>query len=256
MSDLIEVRIPDMGDVDEVEVVEILVQAGDAVEAEASLITLESDKASMDVPSPQAGAIKELKVAAGDTVKEGDLVALLEAGDAGGESAPAPAAQEEAAPEPAAPVPSPPPAAPASAAPAPSPAAAAPAPASPEPALPRVDEAAFANAYASPSVRKLARELGANLGAVQGTGRKGRITDADLKQWVKSALQRPAPTASGGGGGVSGFEWPQIPAIDFAKFGDIEEQPLSRIQKVSKKNLHRSWLHVPHVTQHEDADVT
>ncbi|MEM8994788.1 MAG: biotin/lipoyl-containing protein, partial [Acidobacteriota bacterium] len=262
MSDLIEVRIPDMGDVDAVEVVEILVQVGDAVDAEASLVTLESDKASMDVPSPRAGVVKELELSSGDTVKEGDLVLLLEAaGDASpGAPAPAsedaPASEETARSEPQAPEPEvPAPADARPAAPAPRPPESTPAPAAPSTgALPPVDEAAFADAYASPSVRKLARELGADLGAVEGTGRKGRITDGDLKAWVKAALH--SRVAAGGGGGVSGFDWPAMPAVDFSKFGDIEEKPLSRIQKVSKKNLHRSWLHVPHVTQHDEADTT
>ena len=119
-----------------------------------------------------------------------------------------------------------------------------------------MDEAAFADAYASPSVRKLARELGADLGRISGTGRKGRITQEDLKGWVKQALQGAVQVTAGGSGQLTGFEWPAMPEIDFSKFGEIEEKKLSRIQKASKRNLHRSWLHVPHVTQHEDADVT
>ncbi|MCG8457413.1 MAG: dihydrolipoyllysine-residue acetyltransferase [Holophagales bacterium] len=264
-----EIPVPDIGDVDDVEVLEILVAPGDTVAVDDALITLESDKASMDVPSPEAGTVKEIRLSAGDPVKEGDVILTLEAAGAGteeeekgpgGESreaeAEAPAAPSgvggaagskpetvaSVAPAPAAPTPS---QVPTSRESRPSAAAGA-----------GVDEAAFAQAYASPSVRKLARELGADLGRVPGTGRKGRIVPSDLKAWVKRALEESGGGAGAAGGGIAGFDWPAMPEIDFSKFGDVEVVPMSRIAKVSARNLHRSWLHVPHVTQHEEADVT
>ena len=247
MSELMEVRVPDIGDFDTVDVVEILVSVGDSVDEEDPLITLESDKASMEVPSPAAGVVREIKVSTGDQIGQDALILMLEssagssASDSGAGEGPA---QEQAKIEPAPDTEATPPESSA-------PAAAAP---PPQPTAPStVDEQAFADAYAGPGVRKLARELGVDLGRVQGTGRKGRITPDDLRSWVKSAL------AGGGaqpGGAVDGFQWPAMPNIDFSKFGEVEHKPLSRIRKVSARNLHRSWLHVPHVTQHDEADVT
>ncbi|MEM9595972.1 MAG: dihydrolipoyllysine-residue acetyltransferase [Acidobacteriota bacterium] len=248
MADILEVRVPDIGDFDEVDVVEILVAPGDTVAVDDSLISLESDKASMEVPSPAAGVVQELKVSVGDQVGQDAVIALLNVSGSGGGDAEA--AAETAGDAPAAPVAAQPP----ESAPAPEPPRA-PATA-PDPAT-EVDEDAFSKAYASPSVRKLARELGVDLGAVAGTGRKGRITPDDLKGWVKGRLASGGGTgATTGGGGISGFEWPAMPDVDFAKFGEVEEKPLARIRRVAARNLHRSWLHVPHVTQHEDADIT
>ena len=246
-----EVKVPDIGDFDAVDVVEVLVAVGDTVEVEQSLITLESDKASMEVPSPVAGTIKELRVSNGDQVGQDATIAIVEVAGGGAaagsstkespttseqaeSSAPAPAAKTESSTSP----------------------KAAAAPAAPQTAASgKVDEDAFAKAYASPSVRRLARELGVDLGKVEGTGRKGRITEEDVKGFVKTALSRPAAAAASSSG-VGGFDWPQIPEIDFSRFGPVETEPLTRIQKVSSKNLHRSWLHVPHVTQNEEADIT
>ena len=255
MADMQEVLVPDIGDIDAVTVLEILVAPGDQVDVEDALVTLESDKASMDVPSPAAGTVKEIKVSSGDEVKEGSLLLLLEASaEAPKAEAPKAEAPKTEAPKAEAPRPSPaaPPATPA-AAPAPAtPPQPAPAPAAPSEAGP-VDEEGFRKAYASPSVRRFARQLGVNLGKVQGTGRKGRITQEDVQAFVKKALSSPAAAA---GGSVEGFQWPAMPEIDFSKFGEVEHKPLSRIRKVSARNLHRSWLHVPHVTQHDETDIT
>ncbi|MEM8933905.1 MAG: dihydrolipoyllysine-residue acetyltransferase [Acidobacteriota bacterium] len=241
----LQVPLPDIGEFDEVDVVEVLVAVGDTVAVDDPLITLESDKASMEIPAPAAGTIKALHVAEGDAIGPDKIIAVLDtdeaAASAPAEAAPAMSAPAEAAPE----------AMPAAvSAPAPVPA---PAPTPAPSAKASVDQAAFDSAYASPSVRRLARELGVDLGRVGGTGRKGRVTGDDLRAWVQQALQ----TGGGSGGdGVGGFDWPQMPAIDFTKFGEVEEKKLARIRRVSAQNLHRSWLHVPHVTQHEDADVT
>ena len=230
----LEVRVPDVGDADGVTVAEVLVSVGDAVEEDDSIVTLESDKASMEIPAPAAGKVVEVLVKVDDEVGEDAVLVVLETAGGVTEAASAPqaASPQEAAPASTSPPPPSPPPAPAAA------------------AAPAIDQEAFDNAYASPAVRRLARELGVALGRVKGTGRKGRLTKEDVQNFVKAAL------ASGGGGGVSGFEWPEIPDIDFSKFGPVEEKPLSRIRQVSARNLHRSWLHVPHVTQHEEADIT
>lgn len=263
MADVMEVRVPDIGDVDSVDVVEVLVSAGDTVDKDDALITLESDKASMEVPSPAAGIVKELRIAEGDQVATDAVILLLEASgsaESGTESDSEPAAESAAPPteEPDRPKDEPKteskptPAAPSQ--PAPPPAHSG----DLRPLDEQVDEAAFSKAYASPSVRKLARDLGVDLGRVEGSARGGRIVEEDVKSYVRRQLAGDASrTATPGvGGGVSGFDWPQMPDIDFSKFGETETKPLSRIRKVSARNLHRSWLHVPHVTQHEDADVT
>lgn len=260
MSGLKEIRVPDIGDFDTVDVVEVLVAVGDSVAEEDSLITLESDKASMEVPSPAAGVVREIKVQPGDQVGQDAVIVLLEAEDLADRRTRAHEGQEPVQdhqaplqkPD-AATVDSSDNAASSGPSNAGSQAAAAPSHQGSNPSS-AVDEEAFANAYAGPGVRKLARELGADLGRVKGTGRKGRITPDDLKTWVKSALAGGGSGVSGGG--VDGFEWPAMPEIDFGKFGDIEEKPLSRIRQVSARNLHRSWLHVPHVTQHDEADIT
>lgn len=223
----IEIRVPDIGDFKDVEVIELLVAPGDSIKAEQSLMTVESDKAAMEIPSPQAGVVKELKLKIGDKVSEGSLILMLEpAGESAAAVAPAPAA---AAPAPLAAAP------------------AAPAPMKQSPSA-KIDEASFAKAYATPSMRKFARELGVDLGKVEGTGRKGRITREDVLGFVKRAL------AQGGGG--AGLGVAPMPAIDFSQWGEIESKPLTRINKLTGQNLHRNWVTVPHVTQFDEADIT
>jgi pyruvate dehydrogenase E2 component (dihydrolipoamide acetyltransferase) len=259
-----EVRVPDIGNVDRVSVVDVLVRPGDVVHVDDPLITLESDKASMDVPSPAAGKVVEVKVARGDKVGANALILLLEPAAeaeakaaAGAAPAPAetaasgtPAKQEESALKQEEPAPAPRAAAPPAVAAAPPPAAPAAAPPSPPAATPPpIDEAAFAQAYASPAVRRLARELGVDLGRVAGSGRGGRVLKEDVQGFVKTALAAPAATAL-----LPGLQPP--PVIDFARFGPVERRPLTRIQKVAGPHLHRAWLQVPHVTQFDEADIT
>ena len=244
---IVEVKVPDIGDFKEVEVIELMVKPGDQIKVDQSLITVESDKASMEIPSSHAGTVKEIKVKVGDKVAEGSLVLLVEtAGGAAGE-AQAPSAPAAAAASPAA----------ASSAPA---SAAAPAPAAaPAAASAAAPAPSFANAHASPSVRKFARELGVDLGKVKGSGPKGRITQQDVQGFVKGVMSAapaaaPAPAAAGAGvGGINLLPWP---SLDFSKFGPTESQPLARIKKISGQNLHRNWVMIPHVTHFEDADVT
>lgn len=260
MEDTQKVLVPDIGDIDAVTVLEILVAPGDVVGIEDSLVTLESDKASMEVPSPAAGTVRKIEVSVGDEVKEGSVILTLEASETDSSAAETvtPAAEESTAEEPAAPTAQAPEVAPAAvaapAAPTPPPQASVPAPAPSAPAAPpsKVDEEGFRRAYASPSVRRFARQLGVDLAKLQGTGRKGRITQEDVQNFVKQALNEPVAA----GGGLSGFAWPAMPDIDFGKFGEVEHKPLSRIRRVAARNLHRSWLHVPHVTQHDEADIT
>ncbi|ODV09525.1 MAG: dihydrolipoyllysine-residue acetyltransferase [Rubrivivax sp. SCN 70-15] len=239
----VEVRVPDIGDFAEVSVIEVFVRPGDSVKLEQSLITVESDKASMEIPSSQAGVVTEVKVKVGDKVGKGSLVALLQASAGAAPAlaaaipAPAVAAPVIAAAPVAAPVPQ-----------------AAPSPQSPSAALP----------HASPSIRRLARELGVPLAEVRGSGPKGRITAQDLQGFVKgvmsgslqTAAQRasaPAPAAAVGGGIPGLLPWPQV---DFAKFGPVERKELSRIRKISGANLHRNWVMIPHVTNNDEADIT
>jgi pyruvate dehydrogenase E2 component (dihydrolipoamide acetyltransferase) len=242
--------VPDIGGFKDVSVIEVLVKAGQQIDKETPLITLETEKATMDVPAPAAGHILEVKVKTGDKVSEGSLILLLEAAAQPG--AAASAAASAAAPA----VPAVPavPAAPAAPAPAGAPPAApAAAPAAPAAASVAtsgravIDETAFSKAYASPSVRKFARELGADLGRIKGTGPKQRITQDDVKAHVKKIL-------TAGAAPVSAI--PKVPDVDFAKFGAIEIKPLSRIQRISGARLQASWLNLPHVTQHEEADIT
>ena len=237
MSDVIEVKIPDIGDFKNIPVIEVLVKPGDRVQPEDPLVTLESDKATMDVPSPAAGVVKELKLKVGDKVSQGVAVLTLEAGadGKGGEPAPAPAAKEPPKPAPQV---------------APPPAPAAPARAPTAPILPA--SPAFASAHASPSVRRFARELGVDLGRVKGSGPKERILKDDVQNFVKSELARPR----GGEGGGLGFNLPPLQPVDFAKFGPVETKPLSRIRKLSGAFLHRNWLSIPHITQNDEADIT
>src|SRR5437762_2908020 len=247
----VPVKVPDIGDFKDVPVIEVFVKPGDAVKPEDPLVTLESDKATMDVPAPSAGTVKELKVKVGDKVSEGSVILTLETGAAAAASAPS--AKKEA-PAPAGAKTEAPTAGP-SAAPSPA-AAAAPEPApTAKPAAP-VDDQAFRGAHASPSVRAFARTLGVDLSKVKGSGPKARILQEDVQNYVKQAIGGvPAgPAAAAAGGAALGLlPWPQV---DFAKFGPVESKPLSRIKKISGANLHRNWVMIPHVTNHEDADIT
>lgn len=251
MSTVEEVLVPDIGDFHDVPVIEIAVAPGDSVAAEDALVTLESDKATMDVPSPSAGVVKEMKVKLGDSVSQGSLILTLEVNDDGASSGPAkeqkveaeteaePEEQTEARP------------AEDAAAPAPEPSAPAVRP-SPTASLPTAAGADHPASHATPSVRRFARELGVDLRAVIGTGRKGRVLKDDVTRFVKSALSGGGATA----GGEPGSGIPPVPAVDFAKFGPVESQPLSRIKRISGQHLRRAWLNVPHVTHHDEADVT
>ena len=239
-----DVKVPDIGDFKDVPVIEVFVKTGDAVKADDPLVTLESDKATMDVPSPCAGVIKDVKLKVGDKVSEGSVILVLETQTATGAAAPAPAAAQ------------PTPQAAAKEAPSAQPPAREVAAAAPPPPAPVADAQAFKAAHASPSVRVFARELGVDLGKVKGTGPKGRILHEDVQQFVKQALS--APTAAGaagvaGGGVLNLLPWPQV---DFTKFGAVEAKPLSRIKKISGANLARNWVMIPHVTQFDDADIT
>jgi pyruvate dehydrogenase E2 component (dihydrolipoamide acetyltransferase) len=261
MSDVIEVKIPDIGGYKDVPVIEVLVKPGDAVKPEDSLITLESDKATMDVPSPATGVVKELRVKVGDKVSEGSLVLTLEptltpplikVGMEGGVAA-KPVAQERAPAPQQAPQPAPRAAAPALEIPPVPPLLKGGDAAPPTPPLTKGGDevGGFSRAHASPSVRRFARELGVDLPRVKGTGPKERITKEDVQNFVKGELARPR--AAGGGTGLNLLPLPQV---DFARFGPITTQPLSRIRKLSGANLHRNWVTIPHVTQHDEADIT
>jgi pyruvate dehydrogenase E2 component (dihydrolipoamide acetyltransferase) len=224
------VPVPDIGDFKEVEVIEVLVKPGDSVSKEQSLITLESDKATMEIPAPVAGVVKEIRIKVGDKVSKGSAILVLDSKESPAQEAPKPAK-----------------------------AAAAPAPTAapttrPVPREPR-DET-VAKPHASPSVRKFARELGVELGGVQGSGPKGRILHADIQAFVKGALSKGVrPPDKAGQGGLP-FNLPAWPEVDFAKFGPIAAEPLSRIQKLSGPYLHRNWVSIPHVTQFDEADIT
>ncbi|MBU1815806.1 MAG: dihydrolipoyllysine-residue acetyltransferase [Gammaproteobacteria bacterium] len=250
----VEVRVPDIGDFKDVAVIELLVKVGDTIKLEQSLFTVESDKASMEIPSPAAGVVKELKVKIGDTVNIGDLVAMLE-GSAG--AAPAPAAAP--APTPSAPAAAATPAA----APAPAVATAAPVAAAASMPAHQPGTPTAGLPHASPSVRKFARELGVPIDEVKGSGPKGRITQDDVQSFTKQVMAgatqtkaqaAKAPAAAGGSGvGLDLLPWPKV---DFTKFGPVERKDLSRIKKISGANLHRNWVVIPHVTNHDDADIT
>ena len=239
------VAVPDIGDFKEVEVIEVLVKPGDKVAKEQSLVTLESDKATMEIPSPVAGVVKEMKIKSGDKVSQGSPILVLEATEQRAEPRPAPQAEvPKAAPAPAS--------ATAATRPSASPA--------PQPVPPAPREEGGAKPHASPSVRKFARELGVDLAQVQGSGPKGRILHSDVQGFVKGALAggaagRAAPAVKAGMGGLP-FNLPAWPDVDFAKFGPIETKPLARIQKLSGPYLHRNWISIPHVTQCDDADIT
>ena len=243
-----EIRVPDIGDFKDVEVIEILVKPGDTVAKEQSLLSLESDKATMEIPAPEGGVVKELTVKVGDKVSEGSVILKLEPSDAGKAAAAAPAA----------PAPAPTPASPAAAAapavaPAVAPAASIPRP-DPVPAEPR--DATVSLPHASPSIRKFARELGVNLQLVKGSGPKGRILQEDVQAYVKGALAGKAAVPAAGKGTGVGMDLLPWPDVDFAKFGPVEVKALSRIKKISGANLHRNWVRIPHVTQFDEADIT
>lgn len=246
------VKVPDIGDFTDVEIIEVHIEPGDSVAAEDPLITLETDKASMDVPAPKAGKVAEVLVKVGDKISEGSAILSLEAeGKSASPPAPerrppqpspakgeedkakTPAAEEREKPE-------------------------APATPSREPPTPPPasgEAPSFAKVHASPAIRKFARELGVDLNKVTGSGRKGRITKEDVQQFVKGVMSgRSTPAAAGAPAGGAGI--PPIPAVDFSQFGEIEEKPLGRIQKLSGPHLHRAWLNVPMVTHHDEADIT
>jgi len=238
----IEVRVPDLGTFKDVAVIELLVKPGDQIEVDASIATLETEKATMDVPSTVSGKVVSLHIARGGTVNGGDLVAIVEGELPTQTAAPAVAAAPAAAAAPAQPA--------ISVVAAPAPVSAAPTVASAAPATLGValDAPSFGTAHAGPSVRKLARELGVDLARVAGSGPKGRISHEDVKAWVKRALQ--------GGLALAAPALPKVPVVDFAAFGPIEVQPLSRVRKISGPRLHASWVNLPHVTQFDEADIT
>ena len=252
MSNLTAVKVPDIGDFKDVEVIEILVNVGDTIEAEQSLITVESDKASMEIPASMAGVVKQIDIKIGDKVNEGSVILQVEAGAAAAAATPAPKAEAPKADEPKTEEPKAAAATPAAT----SAPAATPAPASPTASI-AVPTAPGHLPHASPSVRKFARELGVELTRVNGSGPKGRITQEDVQQFVKGVMQGggAAAAAAGGGSGV-GLDLLPWPKVDFAKFGEIEAKPLSRIKKISGANLHRNWVMIPHVTNNDEADIT
>lgn len=241
MSDSTQINIPDIGDFSEVEVIEILVQVGDTVAAEDAIISLESEKATIEVPTPQGGEVLEILVKEGNLVSEGSpMIKLKAANDTKAQTTKAaPVAETPPAETPQEP-----------------PAEVAKTPEPPKPKAPPVPselpkQASGQVPHASPSVRKFARELGVALSLVSGTGRKGRITKEDVKNHVKTAMQTGGSTVV-----TAGFDVPPFPEVDFTEFGDVESEPLSRIQKISGKYLHRNWVRIPHVTQYDEADIT
>ncbi len=231
MAEIKNVLVPDIGNYKDVPIIEVSVKAGDTVKAEQPLLTLETDKATMDVPAPFDGVVKEVKVKVGDKVSEGALILTLEASGTVAASAPSPAA-----------------------APAPTAAAAPAAQSAPAPSVAAQTVTApastSASAHASPSIRRFARELGVNLPQVRGSGEKGRVTKDDVQNFVKQALVQQ------GAAGGNGLQVLELPVVDFAKFGPIETKALSRIKKISGANLHRNWVTIPHVTQFEEADIS
>ncbi|MHB1238317.1 MAG: dihydrolipoyllysine-residue acetyltransferase [Gallionella sp.] len=249
MAEIKQVLVPDIGDYKDVSIIELLVKAGDTIKAEDNLVTLETDKAAMDVPSPYSGVIRELKVKVGDKVSQGSLILILECADASALSQgvahpPVKSADESAHSKPQAAPSAPVVAAPAVAA----VAVSAPAPVQ---AANGSDASPHSKAHASPAIRRFARELGVPVAQVKGSGEKGRVTKDDVQNFVKAALAQPRAAAGG-----NGMQVAAMPAVDFAKFGAIETRPLSRIKKISGANLHRNWVSIPHVTQFDEADIT
>ena len=282
---LVEVRVPDMGNFKDVAVIDVLVKPGESIEPEAPLVTLETEKATMDVPSTASGVIEKLHVEKGGKVNAGDLIATVRSAGDGAQAAapaeaspaaaasaqpaaaktaspPAPSQPTAAAPKKAAATPTAPPQPTGAAAPASVPSQAKAAAAGEIPAalrtdLPPINEPGFSRAHAGPSVRKFARELGVDLTSVAGHGFKGRITHEDVKAYVKSVMTAPgAAPGTGAGARPGGGALPTIPAVDFSAFGPVETQPLSRIQRIAAPRLHASWVNIPHVTQFDEADIT
>ena len=225
----IEVKVPDLGDFDDVPVAELLAAVGDAVTADQPLVVLESDKSSMEIPAGVDGTLTELKVAIGDTVSAGDVIAMVDGDGAAQPVAAQPAPDVEKA----------------------TTAVEKSTPSAPSPAAPSPSRTPD-QVYASPSARRLARELGVAIGSVVGTGRGGRVTPDDVRA-AKSGRAPGAATVGGGDGGLTLIPWPEV---DFESFGPVERQPLSRIKKLSRDNLARNWVHIPHVTHHDEADIT
>jgi pyruvate dehydrogenase E2 component (dihydrolipoamide acetyltransferase) len=248
-----EIKVPDIGDFKNVAIIELLVNVGDSIAVDQSLLTLESDKATMEIPSSKAGVVKELKVKLGDKISEGSLILLLDVAETVTATAPVLIAP---APAPAAPTQRPEATLTPSSIEAVEPSELLPIPIPTQSADPLTDEIAFKRAYATPSVRRFARTLGVDLGKVTGSGRNGRILEEDVQAFVKKVLTEGVPAAASAAPVSAGSGIPEIPAVDFSKFGEIETRPLSRIKKLSGTSLHRSWLNVPHVTQFDDADIT
>ena len=245
MADVKEIKVPDIGDTDKVQVIEVLVAAGDRVDVESPLITLESDKASMDIPSPEAGTIVEVKVQVGDEVTQDDLIATMSV-----VASSEPAAKDDAIETPAAATEDKTDTAEPVAATTAAQKTTAPAPSSAPSTLPPINEGEFGNAHASPGVRKFARELGADLSQISGSGAKGRILKEDVQSFVKQIL---SGGATAGGGNFFAAEPPQV---DFSAFGETATQPLTKINKLTGTYLHSSWVRIPHVTQFDEADIT
>ncbi|MDH5369483.1 MAG: dihydrolipoyllysine-residue acetyltransferase [Gammaproteobacteria bacterium] len=239
MSEMVEVKVPDMGDFDDVEIIEVLVAVGDVVAEEDSLITVETDKATMEIPSSHSGTVKQVNVKVGDTISKGDMVVVLESSGAVAEvkeevPTPAPVEVKEEAPKPA---------------PATAPVAAVEHKPSP---TANINPGRFKSAHASPALRKFARELGVDLSKVNGTGRNGRIVKEDVQAFIKKVMSSGG--ASANGGAALGVE--PMPDIDFSQWGEVETKPLSKINKLTGKFLHRNWVTIPHVTQFDEADIT
>jgi pyruvate dehydrogenase E2 component (dihydrolipoamide acetyltransferase) len=247
VAEIKQVLVPDIGDYKDVDIIEVMVKAGDTIKAEDNLVTLETDKAAMEVPSPYAGVIKEMKVKVGDKVSEGSLILLLESSDAAGapQTANAASASAPSAVAPAAPS--------ASVQPVEKPAPVQRVAETTQPvAAPQsYSDPSAGKAHASPAIRRFARELGVQIGQVKGSGEKGRVTKDDVQSFVKNALAQPR-----GATGGNGLQVLPLPIVDFAKFGVIETKPLSRIKKISGANLHRNWVTIPHITQFDEADIT
>ncbi len=228
VSEMKEVVVPDIGDFDEVEVIEVLVSPGDIINAEDSIITLESDKASMEIPSPYSGVVMDVDVAVGDKIAKGTPILHLQLGTEVAQPEPEPVVE--------------------------APKAEAPKPAPKQAPTANIDEVKFAKAYASPAVRRFARELGVDLGVVKGSGRKNRILKEDVQGFVKHVMETTASGTKIEDAGGSGI--PSMPDVDFSRFGEIETQSLTKINRLTGKNLHRAWLNVPHVTQFDETDIT
>ncbi|MBL8279272.1 MAG: dihydrolipoyllysine-residue acetyltransferase [Pelomonas sp.] len=244
---IIEIKVPDIGDFKDVPVIGIEVSPGDTVKAEDPLVTLESDKATMEVPAPAAGVVKEIRLKIGDKVSEGTLVLLLETAETAPSPQPSLASGRGSEPPPS-PVPQ--------GLPSVASGRGEPVAAPPPPAEIAAEVAGGHKAHASPSVRRFARELGVDVALVKGTGPKGRILQQDVQNYVKGALAQPRGAATAAGGGGAGLDLLPWPKVDFAKFGPIEAKPLSRIKKISGANLARNWVMIPHVTQFDEADIS